>query len=411
MGVRATFKVLRGRHSTPEDLRAERQRSVAKSMLNEWIQQAEGGWTRKWLRKLQFEAGISSAYPLVVLALMLIISVLVWILFHNGDSTFHLIAQCASPYLVLIFGLIVASIMARRRLRSLTVARFKVELQAMPVNGPTAIQRAENLLAYSFTEGQLITQRLLRDVLIATIFAVPAVSLATYGTLEGVLVPVIVAGACFETLALAGWVVIRQRMGELEGDLRQSDYERSLLIEGASNEDRAEKLFLRQQYEVKRYYDETLRQSAVLSYIGVLCIAGGFAVIGVAFALVISKGADTTQQVIVAALGAAGGILANFVAVVFLRMHSGTVRALTSFHERLVSTHHVHFGDLLASRLDDKTNRHAVLGDMAIQLSGAAQSDQMYDLNRHPSHDERGRFRGNGHRAKAKVALKLPTRH
>jgi hypothetical protein len=140
---------------------------------------------------------------------------------------------------------------------------------------------------------------------------------------------------------------------------------------------RAEKLFLKQQFELKRYYDETLRQSTMLSYIGVLCIGAGFVVIALAFYLLtaptvggVELDLGTTQQIVIGALAAAGGLMSNFIAVLYLRMHAGTVQAMTSFHERLVGTHHVHFGALLAARVT-QSESDKVLTDMAVRLAEA----------------------------------------
>ena len=133
------------------------------------------------------------------------------------------------------------------------------------------------------------------------------------------------------------------------------------------------------QFELKRYYDETLRQSAMLSYVGVLYAIGGFAVIGVAFYLIARQAQPSAQQITIATLAAAGGVLANFVAVLYVAMHARTMRALSSFHQRLVETHHLHFGNLLASRVDGSVNSK-VLADMAVALAseradnGSAQS-------------------------------------
>jgi hypothetical protein len=51
-------------------------------------------------------------------------------------------------------------------------------------------------------------------------------------------------------------------------------------------------------------------------------------------------------------------------------MHAQTIAALISFHERFVSTHHVHFGNLLVSRM--QSGRDAALRQMAVILAGAA---------------------------------------
>jgi hypothetical protein len=69
---------------------------------------------------------------------------------------------------------------------------------------------------------------------------------------------------------------------------------------------------------------------------GLTCILLGFGVIAVAFWLIRDASTDgVSEQIIVGTLGAVGGTLANFIAVIYLRMHSETVRSTTEFHNRL----------------------------------------------------------------------------
>jgi hypothetical protein len=50
-------------------------------------------------------------------------------------------------------------------------------------------------------------------------------------------------------------------------------------------------------------------------------------------------------------------------------MFSETINALTGFHGRLVSTHHLHFGNFLAAKIDDDRLRNQALAEMARALS------------------------------------------
>ena len=78
---------------------------------------------------------------------------------------------------------------------------------------------------------------------------------------------------------------------------------------------------------------------------------------------------NLSEKIVVAALGAVAGILANFVAIIFLRMFSATVESMTAFHVRLVGTHHLHFGNVLAARVTNPDLRDEVLADMARALA------------------------------------------
>jgi Cyanobacterial TRADD-N associated 2-Transmembrane domain len=167
------------------------------------------------------------------------------------------------------------------------------------------------------------------------------------------------------------------RIAELDDDIREAGNELDLRrIETDQGEARAQKLFQSHAFEIKRYYDQALRQGRSIYYVGIVCIGLGFAVIAGAFALVSSADSkDLSGQIIVGALGAIGAILANFIAVVYLRMFSETVQALTSFHQRLVITHHLHFGNFLASKIKDKKTRETALAEMSMGLSLASKFD------------------------------------
>jgi hypothetical protein len=178
---------------------------------------------------------------------------------------------------------------------------------------------------------------------------------------------------------IAAVVVVMNRMlgsrvGELDNDIREVGNELDLLrIETDQGEARAQKLFQSHAFEIKRYYDQALRQGRSIYYVGIVCIGLGFGVIATAFVLVSNtKNSALSEQVIVGALGAIGAILANFIAVVYLRMFSETVQALTSFHQRLVTTHHLHFGNFLASKIKDQGTRETALAEMSKGLSVSA---------------------------------------
>ena len=122
--------------------------------------------------------------------------------------------------------------------------------------------------------------------------------------------------------------------------------------------------------ELKRYYDQALRQARSVYYVGIGSLFIGAGVIGGTFALVLSsRASDLSEQIIVGALGAIGAILANFIGVIYLRMFSDTIKAMTGFHGRLVLTHHLHFGNFLAAKIGDNNARDQALVQMAESLS------------------------------------------
>jgi hypothetical protein len=133
---------------------------------------------------------------------------------------------------------------------------------------------------------------------------------------------------------------------------------------------RATKLLQINQFDLKRYYDQTLRQGNQIFYVGLICILLGFAVIGVAFWLIQSgRVGGLSNKIVVAALGAIGGALANFIAVIYLRMFSETIKSVGQFHERLVMRDRLNFGNILAAKITTDELREKTLAGMATQLA------------------------------------------
>jgi hypothetical protein len=141
--------------------------------------------------------------------------------------------------------------------------------------------------------------------------------------------------------------------------------------ETVSSELRAEKLFKNHQIGLKQYYDQTLRHSGWIFIVGITCILFGFFLIGVSLYFVLTAGSSMPIQdkVIVAALGALSGILSNFIAAIYLRMFSETLASLTSFHQKLVKTHHLHFANFLTAKISDQSLKDNTLADIAKKLA------------------------------------------
>jgi hypothetical protein len=155
---------------------------------------------------------------------------------------------------------------------------------------------------------------------------------------------------------------------EVEVEIRQTEDELDLLRSSeASLEQKAQKLFKLHQLELKKYYDQTLKQSKWIFLVGIFCLLLGFGAIGGSLWLVHQAGQN--DKTIVAILGGIGGILSNFIAVVYLKMHSETIKSLTEFHNRLVLTHYLHFGNFLLAKIDNQNLRDKSLAQVAINLS------------------------------------------
>jgi hypothetical protein len=137
-------------------------------------------------------------------------------------------------------------------------------------------------------------------------------------------------------------------------------------------EQRAERLFRTHEIDVRRYYQQTLRHSSLIFITGIVCIVLGFAIIGFSFYAIWidrSNGEDFDQKILIASFGIASGVLSNFIAIVYLRMFSETLKSLTEFHQKLVSTNHLYFSNFLLTKISSADLRDRVLSDIALRVS------------------------------------------
>jgi hypothetical protein len=155
-------------------------------------------------------------------------------------------------------------------------------------------------------------------------------------------------------------------LADIETEIQDLDIENDLIFYSADPENqRAVKLFRVHQQDTKSYYDSILSQNKDVAFVGLFCIAAGFAFVGATIYLVGFQLSDTRAQIVVGSLGAIGSIMANFIGSIYLSMFSGTLQALTTFHERLVETQHLHFRALLVNRIGSAEMRDATLSDIA----------------------------------------------
>lgn len=179
------------------------------------------------------------------------------------------------------------------------------------------------------------------------------------------------AGAA-AVLALASKVT-RDRLRELEEAYYQRQYEEQ--VQRAEGRDKAETLFLKHEFELRRYYAQTLRHADSIFYVGVGALIVGLGVFVVAFEILEGHlEADTTTKIIVGSLAALSGFMTNYVARIYIEMHRAAINSVSDFHNRLVRTQDAHFGHLLLNELDGPL-REQKLADAAVSLFGAAPLD------------------------------------
>jgi len=131
---------------------------------------------------------------------------------------------------------------------------------------------------------------------------------------------------------------------------------------------KAEKFFNRHHLELKRYYDENLMQNKILFVVGVVCIFVGFLIIGLTLYLLFNT-PEIGDKIVTGSTGAVSAILTNFIAVMYLKMYSETIESLTHFHNRLVNTHHFHYGNYLISKIENDEKREDALMKLALSIN------------------------------------------
>ncbi|TXK63273.1 hypothetical protein FVD40_02725 [Bacillus subtilis] len=162
-------------------------------------------------------------------------------------------------------------------------------------------------------------------------------------------------------------VIPNQRLATMIYNIER---EIDLLQSEDSLQNRSETLFKQHDLQLKRYYDLNLRQNSFVFWVGISCIALGFLFIAITLYLISGNILDGTQnKIIVAATGALAGILSNFIAAIYLRMHTNSINSLTEFHNRIVNTHHFYFSNYLISQIKDEQKREETLGNLALNIS------------------------------------------
>jgi len=151
-----------------------------------------------------------------------------------------------------------------------------------------------------------------------------------------------------------GWWTTRLRLRELESDQRQVEYE--IAVVHSKPEDKAETLYLKHQFELKRYYDQTLRHGDYVFYVGVLGLIASLIIVGMAFWLIKEEETTLGVDITVAALAAVGALFSNSFVVLYRQMHGAALDAVTDFHQRLVDDNELHFANLLATQAHPKAS-------------------------------------------------------
>lgn len=101
------------------------------------------------------------------------------------------------------------------------------------------------------------------------------------------------------------------RVSDTKQEIRELRDQQDLRELSQEWERRAQKQCQVHSYELRRYYQQALRQRGAIFGVGVLSILAGFGVIVGASLMITKAGTKLPEQIVIGALGAVGGILAN----------------------------------------------------------------------------------------------------
>lgn len=161
---------------------------------------------------------------------------------------------------------------------------------------------------------------------------------------------------------------VRSVIQRLTDDIRSISARIDLLEVSDVKQKHAYKLFQLSNDELRRYYEQARRQRGSIFFLGIICILAGFGAVAIAVQAIRASGPGLEEKIVIAILGGVGSILANFVAVIFIKMFSDIVASTVEFHMRLVGTHHALFGNLLAAKIEDTDLASKTLAKLAVAM-------------------------------------------
>lgn len=164
--------------------------------------------------------------------------------------------------------------------------------------------------------------------------------------------------------------VISQRIREHELRLTELDLQIDLETYAADNKDLgyAEKTLRSHNNEILKYHNMNLRQNYWVFALGIVCIFLGFALIIVTFWVISTVESDTTLQIELGVFGGVGSIMINYIAALYLKMNTEVNGNMKEFHARLVDTHMILLGNLIATKITDETLRNQTLSEVAKEV-------------------------------------------
>jgi hypothetical protein len=134
--------------------------------------------------------------------------------------------------------------------------------------------------------------------------------------------------------------------------LEQLEFESEMMAyEASAAERRAEKLLKSNERQLPAVLQSESQPGKGGLVTGIVCVVVGIAVVRWTSYAVAQASGQTEAQIVIGAVGAVGAILINYVAALYLRIHTSAAESHTAFHAKLTSTHELFLANLLISRV------------------------------------------------------------
>ncbi|WP_308763148.1 hypothetical protein [uncultured Bacteroides sp.] len=130
----------------------------------------------------------------------------------------------------------------------------------------------------------------------------------------------------------------------------------------------AEKTLRLHNNQLKKYYDLNLRQNSWIFILGIFCIILGFGVIIATFYFITEYTKDDTSKIITGVLGGISAIMINYIAALYLKINATVSDNLKEFHSRLVDTHKILMGNVIAAKIENRELKDSTYSSISKEI-------------------------------------------
>lgn len=130
----------------------------------------------------------------------------------------------------------------------------------------------------------------------------------------------------------------------------------------------AEKTLRLHNNQLKKYYDLNLRQNSWIFILGIFCIILGFGVIIATFYFITEYTKDDTSRIITGVLGGISAIMINYIAALYLKINATVSDNLKEFHSRLVDTHKILMGNVIAAKIENRELKDSTYSSISKEI-------------------------------------------